>query len=455
MFSKKTTIAMVLIGFMSTTIFAVDESRLEALQDRIAQCREELGKAAIRIHRLDAALDNIEELSDNVESTQEERILSFVQKTRDELNIIRERIQKLQDLEEVRQICESVPRIHTTITSKMRVITEFRSNILTRLTTIKRVGDEIKKTDRILFRASKLARETDDGEDAFRGLRRAFEQQETAKQQLAASNPRLALQTTFKARQLVKNTVQKVLDEEDREKLKARALEYWKHTNEILSRMTDRIDADNNPRAAKLVMMATELQEKAKTAVDDNEPYKAIRLAHKAREIVNDMAKFAFRVKNIDARSERLESRLDRAETIVKESENEKAEEILEKARQRFEEGASYAEEGKDTEATIQFDMAAKMCAKAVDIAEGPQGKVDRAITHEIRKTNRIVSRASEIAETPDQERKAEAAAKLVEKAQNNHTNVKVSLRLLDKATDLAFSVIAQVKRMEKNSTEE
>ncbi len=325
-------------------------------------------------------------------------------------------------------------------------------DIRRRIGTAQRVGHAIRVTDRTLVRAAKLARKTDDGEETFPELRRAFELQEDAKQALAAGRFERAGKMTLRARDLIGQTIRAALDSADIEAVRERATAFWKRTNRIIRRVERHVDVDHNPRAARLLGMARREQGKARELVSDY-PYRALRHAKAARRMVNQLLRFANRAERCEERAERLEGRLDDAEEAVDESGDEKAVDVLSKSVRHYERGAELCEAGKSGKATVQLDIAAKLAAKAVDIARGAT-RGEKALVREVRKTRLIVGRAADMAQSDAQKRRVAAAGELVEKAASQTDNPQACLKLLDKATDVAFSVIAASRRQSDGAGE-
>jgi hypothetical protein len=321
------------------------------------------------------------------------------------------------------------------------------SAIRLRIATAKRIGVAIRVTDRALVKAARLAKKTESGTEAFPGLRRAFELQEESKQALASGRLEVAMKLTLRARDLIGETMKEALDSAEVAAVRERVIEFWKETSEIIKRLENRIDEGQNPKAARLVEMAKQEQEKARELAQDY-PYRAFRHAKAARRIVSEMLRFQQRAENCEDRSARLAQRIDDAKEIVEESGDAKAAVILEDGVSHFEKGQTLCEQGNAAQATVQFDIAAKLTAKAVDIANGNTPRT-HALNREIRKTTLIVKKAAGLAETEARKKKVEAAEKLVESAAGQMDNPKACLRLLDKATDLAFSVIAEAGRDE------
>ena len=352
-----------------------------------------------------------------------------------------------------RQVRPALVDISEKLVAANRELGRTIMDIRGRIATAKRVGHAIRVTDRALFRAAQLAKKTDNGVEAFPGLRRAFEIQEQAKQALAGGQFELAMKMTIRARDLIGRTIKDALDAEELEQVRDRAVAFWKQTNRMIKRIEASIDPSKNVKAARLLAMASKEQARARELADDY-PYRALRHARAARRIVNELIRFYQRAKNCDQRAARLEQRLENAKEIVEESDNEKAAELLERAANHYEKGVELCQAGDAGKATAQFDIAAKLGAKAVDIAKGNSPRV-QALKREIRKTALIVKRAGEIAETDRQKEAIEKAQRLVGKAKENVDNPKACLKLLDKATDIAFNVIAQAKRTERDSNED
>jgi hypothetical protein len=118
-----------------------------------------------------------------------------------------------------------------------------------------------------------------------------------------------------------------------------------------------------------------------------------------------------------------------------------------------YEKAAEFAAEGDTKRATAQLDIAAKLVTKAADIARGETPR-SKALRSELRKTDAIVKRAAAAAETDEQKEKVGRARALVKKAEENLDNPRVCMELLDKATDLAFSAIAESRSAEEGEQE-
>lgn len=346
------------------------------------------------------------------------------------------------------QIAPKLTMVKRAADELLNRIREHEQTIRQRLYRNREVVDQICKTDRILYGAMSMVRKTGDGEDAFPALRRAFELQESAKQALAAGKLEMAFGLTIRARDLVGMTVRAALDSVDVNRYRERMKKFWEQTNVLIRRLDNKIDEEEAPRAHKLLEMAKEEQAKAREMMQDH-PYRAMRHAKQARSIVMKVARFGHRVSQLGERLDKVDERMERAGEIVEESDDQRAADVLAKAKEHHEKAAELAEQGKDKAATVQVDIAVKLAAKAVDIAKGVTRK-DKAIHHEIRKTTRIVNKAGSMAETDAQKRQVETAKELIEKAGEQTDNPKAALKLLDKATDIAFRVIAQAGRPDK-----
>ncbi|MBD3393239.1 MAG: hypothetical protein GF418_14040 [Chitinivibrionales bacterium] len=349
--------------------------------------------------------------------------------------------------------CEELRKISARLSEALQTLRRLDGDIRTRLATRKRVGAAIRVTDRALVRAARLARKTENGVDAFPGLRRAFELQEGSKQELAAGRLEPAMKMTLRARDLIGRTMRAALDSAEVAMVRERAMRFWKQTDRMIRRIERRIDNDDNPRAARLLKMAKDEQNRARDLAEEH-PYRAFRHAKAARRIVNEMLRFHRRAQHCEDRAELIGERLEDAEEMVEESGSEKAAQILDKGKSHYEKGVELCEAGNAGQATAQFDIAAKLTAKAVDVAKGNTRR-DHALKREIHKTGVIVKRADAMAETGEQKEKVERARELVKEAGDNIDKPQVCLKLLDRATDLAFSVIAEAGRAGQDDGED
>jgi hypothetical protein len=230
--------------------------------------------------------------------------------------------------------------------------------------------------------------------------------------------------------------------------MKRRARQYYEHTNELIRRIEAKLGDGENPRARRLLRIAREHQDKARAAVEEGQPYRALHHARAARRVVTEIMRFVFRARQLDIRVERMEGAVERARDAVEESDNERAEEVLERGVERYERARELAEDGADVRATAELDAAAKLIARSVEMARGDSRRARIInIRVEIRKTTAVVRRADALAETNGQENRVRMARELIEEARAEAGNPEKALALLDKATDIAFSVIAQVRR--------
>ena len=308
----------------------------------------------------------------------------------------------------------------------------------------------VKRTDAVLARAAAIAKKTGNGSEAFPGLRRAYELQEKAKQALVALHPWIAINLTFKARDVIGETVQSALDSADIAAVKQRAVAFYTKTESMIKRISAQVDMTKDTRLVKLLNEAIDLQAKAKEAADAGQAYKAIRAATRAREIVEEIISFAHRVDNIDSRIERVGSRIARATEIIEESGNEKAVAILEKAVTHFDKGKELWQADKDKAATVELDIAVKLATKATDMAKGDLPVRGLDMGNEIRKTEMIVKRAESLATTDQQKAAVARAQAAVAEAREKIAEPQVCLKILDRATDIAFTVINQVRTSQK-----
>jgi tetratricopeptide (TPR) repeat protein len=312
----------------------------------------------------------------------------------------------------------------------------------------KRVALAIRATDRALVRAAQIARKTGNGTESFPGLRRAFELEENAKQALAAGRLEASMKITLKARDMIGETMRAALDSADVEAVRQRAADYKDATSEMIARIERNIDKDANQKIARLVDMAKKEQAKAQEMAEES-PYQALRHAQAARRIVSEILQFGQRAKNCESRGEMLASRIEEAQEAVESSGNEKAVDILQSGIRHYDNGKELCENGNSAQATVQFDITLKLVTKSVDIARGETRK-DLILKREISKTMIIVKKAESVSETEQQKSRVETARQLVQKAGDQTDNPEACLKLLDKATDIAFSVISESKRSDE-----
>lgn len=349
---------------------------------------------------------------------------------------------------------DALERLNRRLDEELDGLRSFEREVRGQLAKAGRVRHALSATDRMIFRASQLARRSgeDEGHEVFRALRRAFEIQEEAKKAMVAGRYEAALKLTLKARDIVGRVVRATLDAEDAEVVRRRAEQLCEQTRRMIERAGERLDAEKNPRAAKRLEMAREQNERGCGQIEE-QPYRAIRTIGKARATVGRLVRFAKRMGLLDERMERLAEWIDRAEELVEESGSEKAVTILAKGVGHYEKAAEFAAEGDTKRATAQLDIAAKLVTKAADIARGETPR-SKALRSELRKTDAIVKRAAAAAETDEQKEKVGRARALVKKAEENLDNPRVCMELLDKATDLAFSAIAESRSAEEGEQE-
>jgi hypothetical protein len=311
---------------------------------------------------------------------------------------------------------------------------------------IAKISTAIERTDKAIARAVLIVKKSEKGEEAFPGLRRAFEVQEDAKQKFASKEFRAARDLTLKAHEILENTVKSALDAEDIEELIERAVTFWENTNRMIERIESELDVSEHGKAAQLIEKAKELQRAAKELASQKKPRMAVNTSLKARRVVQGLIKIHQKAGNIEAELVRAESRLEQAEAIVNEADNDRAEKILESGRKQIEEAKELSAQGKDENAAARLVAGMKLIAKAVDVAEGPKDELRKSIEVQIVRTERIVNKASEMADD-ERSNNAVAAAKgfLKEgKEAARAKEIQKALRLLDKATDIAFKVIAK-----------
>ncbi len=412
-------------------------------QQRVEEMNRVLEKGEMDLAYLKETVENLMRIASERDR---EKIRKFLANMEPKVEAVRVQFQALKqnvkngsvNITEVKSSVESI------VTPLVREIKEFQKIIRERIMTVKRAGYMINVTERAMYRSARLARKTENGIDAFPGLRKAFELQEEAKKALAEGNPKLAVKLTIKARDLIGETITAALDSTDIEMVKKRAVKYFRHTQQMIKRISAKTDPDNDPRVAKRLKMAKEEQERAKQLVEEH-PYRALRHARNARRIVNEILRFQNRLEHFDERVERIEEKSEMAEEIVKESGDPKAAEILEKGTSHLEKGKELGEAGNSKAATAQLDIAVKLVAKAVDIAKGNTPKT-HAVNREIKKTALIVNKAADIAETDKDKEAVKRARAMIAEAEERKENPSVALKLLDKATDIAFRLISLQK---------
>lgn len=326
----------------------------------------------------------------------------------------------------------------STLAGEMR---RFETEVRSRIATTRHLTHAIRRTDDMLVKATRISRKTGESEDAFPGLRRAYELQENAKQALAAGRLEAAMRITLKARDVLGETLRSALDEQDIEQVRRHVKASYKRTAEAVERIGEPIDNEKNPKAARLVEIAENDLAKARELVEER-PYVAVRHVEHAQRVVREMRRFYARSTQCEERIGRLEERIERAREIVDESGEEKAADVLSKASEHYARGVELCQAGDSKKATVQLDIASKLTARSVELANDVS-RADKAVANEIRKTARIVKKASELAETDQQKLAAARAQELTAQAKERIDQPRVSLKLLDEATDIAFSIIA------------
>lgn len=411
------------------------------------------------IERLTGAIEDargrLRELMRVATDAEREQIERTVAEARDRLEEARARyadaIDRIAGLspEQLAEACPSIEsrlaEMRTRLLEERERLAAFERDLRRRVATGKRAARAMRVTDDMIKKAARLTRATDNGDEAFAGLRRAYEMQENAKQAFAAGRYEAALKMTLGARDVLGETIRGVLDEQDREQVKARARALYEQTVAALERIESALDSSQNPKAARLIAMAEAELDRARETAED-QPYVAIRHLQRARRIVGEMRQFYFRAQNCDSRVERQRERLAAASDLVEESGEQRAVEVLDKAREHHQRGAELCESGDARQATVQLDIAAKLIARAVDRARDIS-RADKAIAREIKKTALIVGKATEAADTDREKKRAARAEELVNEARERIDQPRVSLKLLDKATDIAFSVLARDTR--------
>jgi len=440
------------VGILLTVSLARAQDRTTTRDDGTAPCEFLIRRIERELHGIDGALDRLSQLARLGTPEDRARVARIHEDFAGKRDRLREKYTQVIDNVDLsceecvagacRRMRSKLVEVHDRLGVSLRELLQAETRVRRAVATAKRVGHAIRITDRAVLRAAQLARKTDDGDEAFPGLRRAFELQEEARQALAAGRFEPAMKMTLRARDLVGRTMRDALDSADVAAVRRRVVEYWKQTNRMIERIEDRIDPEKNPRAARLLAMAGQEQARARELAEDH-PYRAVRNARHARRIVNELTGFHRRARHCEDRVERLGERIGDAEEIVEESGDEKAARILEKGVSHYTRGVELCEQGNAARATAQFDIASKLVAKAVDIAKGNTPK-SHAVDREIRKTGLVVRHAGRVAETDEQKARVERAEKLVEEARERKDNARVSLELLDKATDIAFGVIAR-----------
>ncbi|MBL8028052.1 MAG: hypothetical protein JNL74_16645 [Fibrobacteres bacterium] len=312
-----------------------------------------------------------------------------------------------------------------------------------------KVQKAIERTDKAIGRAALIVKKTEKGEEAFPGLRRAFETQEDAKQKFAAKEFRAAMDLTLKAREILENTIKSALDADDIEELVERAVTFWENTNRMIARIESELDGKDNGKAVQLIEKAKELQAQAKEQYTNKNARLALNSSVKARRIVQGMVKVHQKAGNIEAELARAESRLEQAEAIVGAADNDRADKILESGRSQIEQAKELALNGKNENAAARLVAGMKLIAKAVDVAEGPKDELRHAVVVQINRTERIVNKASDIADSERGQNAVAVAKELLKEAKEaaKAQDAQKCLRLLDKATDIAFKVIVKEEK--------
>jgi tetratricopeptide (TPR) repeat protein len=320
---------------------------------------------------------------------------------------------------------------------------DFAAAFKKRIAVARRAAIATRRTDEMLSVASRAAQKTGNAGQAFAGLRRAFELQEDAKAALVDKHFEKSLKLTLRARDLIGEAVKEALDSADMASVKEQARRFYDNTNRMIDLAAARINAADNPRAARLLESARKEQSLAKTAYDEGKPYVALRHAQAARKIVTGIAQSAVRGRNADNRAERLSQKLDEATSIVEGSGNPQAQIVLDKATEHLNAAKDLLAAGAMNRAAAELDIAAKLGARAVDMAQGDSGGSLGNLDRQIATTGMIVQKAGAVAATDELKSRVEKARDLVRQAQAQKADASACLKLLDKATDIAFDVIA------------
>ncbi|MBD3315627.1 MAG: hypothetical protein GF344_07565 [Chitinivibrionales bacterium] len=332
-------------------------------------------------------------------------------------------------------------RIHAEVVNLKR----FESKMRDKIATTKRLARALRITDDMLVKATRISTRTGEGEDAFPGLRRAYELQENAKQALAAGRAEAAMRMTLKARDILGRTLDESLDDQDIEHVRRHAKAVYERTEQAVERLSQEIDTERNPKAARMIEVAENDLAKARELIRKR-PYIAIRHVEHARRVIHEMRRFHRRSNHCEERIVRLEERIEHAQDIVDQADDEKAVEVLTRAEEHYVAGVELCETGESKKATVQLDIAAKLTARAVELAKDIT-RGDKAMAREIRKTGYIVKKAESVATSDEEKRLVAQSRELIAEAKERIDQPRVSLKLLDKATDLAFRVIARAQR--------
>ncbi len=412
---------------------------------------------AIERHQsaLEGTRDRLVRLARAAGEPDRERIQRFMESTGERVDALHERyadaLEQIQSMspekitEECSRIRAQLSNYRNTLGKEVDKAREFERDVRARVATRKRVQRALRITDDMLRKAARMVRATENGEDAFPGMRRGYEVQENARQAFAAGRFEAAARLTVTARDILGETIRASLDEQDREQVRDYAAGLYRRTAAAIERIAVMIDPASNPKAARLLEMGKEELARARELTDER-PYVAVRHLQRARRIVGEMRRFYFRATNCEDRIGRQEEKLAEARDAVEESGDPRALDVLEKALEHHERGAGLCESGEAAQATVQFDIAAKLTVRAVERAKDIS-RADKAMAREIKKTALIVKKAGERAAGDEQKMRIARAEELVVEARERIDQPQVCLKLLDKATDIAFSVLAQGRR--------
>lgn len=344
-----------------------------------------LSDIAAKIMRIAAGLSQFENLLGKVPANELPRLRIAVEELREERGSLDRDISACRELIRANRLGEAANRL-TIVEGKLegilRKIERIKAEIkkYARLSA-ERVQKAVERTDRAISRADQFVRKNGGNEDAVAGLRKAVEIQDQAKQALQTGRMKQAYKMTLEAREVLIRTAKNALDKEDIEALVERARQYWAKTNAMIERVEKALDNQAHPRAAEMLAKARELQQKARDAWKAEEPVAAMREARAARRIVAALMAAGRESGNAGDEIKKVEAKLERAARLVQASGNAKALQILEKGREHLQKAREAQDGGQKARAVEQARVAAKLIAKAVDVAgiAGEQGRPEGA----------------------------------------------------------------------------
>jgi hypothetical protein len=308
------------------------------------------------------------------------------------------------------------------------------------------VRSALERTDRVLDKASKFIRKSGTDEESFPGIRRAYELQDEARQKLMDKDITQAFLLTLKSREIVLKIAESALDSEDQNALIEKEKEFWEKTNLMIQKLEQ--EPARGAKEAGLLERAKVLQDKAASQLAEKQTLAAAQSSRAARRIVAGLAFSSKEEGDVRKALERVSAKQKQADAEASESKDTRAQKILEISADHLRQAGDLLSSDKDAAAAGHVRIAAKLIAKAMDMAadeNGDSGSTGQ-LENELRRAQRILDRANRSALNDAERAKTVQAADLLKEADSSlrAKDIAKCRQLLDKATLLALEVLSR-----------